>query len=112
MMSKFKDFGSSTSIEDMEPVSFKLYGEDFHCVKALPGRVLLDIVAKSSSEDAVDQATVINDFFSHVLVEESLVRFDALVVDKEKVVTTETLGEITGWLVEQYTSRPNSQPEV
>jgi hypothetical protein len=72
----------------------------------------LDIVAKSSSESAVDQATVINDFFSHVLVEESLVRFDALVVDKEKVVTTETLGEITGWLVEQYTSRPNSQPEV
>jgi hypothetical protein len=46
------------------------------------------------------------------LTAESLVRFDKLIVDKERVVTTETLGEITGWLVEQYGDRPEEQPEV
>jgi hypothetical protein len=55
---------------------------------------------------------MITDFFSSVLVEESLGRFNNLIVDKERVVTTETLAEITGWLVEQYGDRPNQQPEV
>jgi|TARA_B110000977_G_scaffold200698_1_gene292192 hypothetical protein len=111
-MSKFKDFGAGSGTLAKDPISFKLYDEDFNCVTAMPGRVLLDIVARSSSENTADQAAVINDFFSHVLLEESLERFNALVVDKERIVTAETLGEITGWLVEQYSDRPNQQPEV
>lgn len=111
-MAKFKDFGSASDNSDKEPISFKLNGEEFHCVTALPGKILLDIVAKSSSDDAGDQASVINDFFSQVLLDESLERFNVLITDKEKVVSTETLGEITGWLIEQYADRPNPQPEV
>lgn len=110
-MAKFKDFGSPV-IENAEPVSFKIFDEEFHCVPALPGKVLLDLVAKSSSENSADQAIVINEFFSSVLTAESLIRFNSLVVDKERVVTTETLGEITTWLIEQYADRPNQQPEV
>ena len=110
-MAKFRDFGAP-SLEDSEPISFKLHDEEFHCVRALPGKVLLDMVAKSSSEDSSDQATMINDFFAQVLLDESLEKFNALIVDKERVVTAETLGEITGWLVEQYGDRPNPQPEV
>lgn len=111
-MSKFRDFGDASDTSDREPISFKLNGEEFHCMPALPGKTLLDIVAKSSSDDAGDQAGVINDFFSHVLQDESLERFNALVTDKVKIVSTETLGEITGWLIEQYADRPNPQPEV
>ena len=110
-MSKFKDFGAPSS-EDREPVSFKLHGEEFHCVSALPGKVILDIVSKSSSDSTVDQANMITDFFSRALVEESLERFNSLIVDKERIVSAETLGEITGWLVEQYADRPNQQPEA
>lgn len=110
-MTKFRDFGSPI-IENAEPISFKLFDEDFICVPVMPGKVMLDMVAKSGSSDPVEQAEIITDFFSTVLVAESLVRFDALLVDKERVVTTETLGEITGWLVEQYAERPNQQPEV
>lgn len=110
-MAKFKDFGSP-KIENAEPVSFKIFDEEFHCVPALPGKVLLDLVAKSNSENSAEQAVVVNDFFASVLTAESLVRFNALVVDKERVVTTETLGEITTWLIEQYADRPNPQPEV
>lgn len=110
-MAKFRDFGSP-KIENADPISFKIFDEEFNCVPALPGKVLLDLVAKSASENSADQAIVVNDFFSSVLTAESLVRFNALVVDKERVVTTETLGEITGWLIEQYGDRPNQQPEV
>lgn len=111
-MAKFKDFGAGSGAAKTEPISFKLHGEEFHCVPAIPGKVMLNIVAKSNSDNAADQANVINDFFSQVLVDESLARFNALVVDKERIVTTETLGEITSWLVEQYSERPNQQPEV
>ena len=45
------------------------------------------------------------------LIEESLVRFEALLQDSEKIVTVETLGELTSWLVEQYSSRPTPGPE-
>ena len=110
-MAKFKDFGAPT-VESAEPISFKIHDEEYHCVPALPGKVILDMVAKSNSEDAADQANMITDFFSKVLVEESLEKFNALIVDKERIVTAETLGEITGWLVEQYGERPNPQPEV
>lgn len=110
-MAKFKDFGAP-KVEGAEPISFKLFDEEFYCIPTMPGKVLLDIVAKSASKDPVEQASVITEFFSSVLTAESLVRFDKLIVDKERVVTTETLGEITGWLVEQYGERPEEQPEV
>lgn len=111
-MAKFRDFGAGSDNTPKEPISFKLHGEEFNCIPVIPGKTMLEIVAKSSSENAGDQAAVINEFFSHVLVDESLERFNSLVVDKERVVTTETLGEITGWLIEQYTARPEAQPEV
>jgi len=34
-----------------------------------------------------------------------------LLHDKDKIVDVETLGEITGWLIEQYTNRPTQRPE-
>ena len=111
-MGKFKDFGNVGIDEKLEPISFKLNDEEFSCVKALPGKVLLEMVARSSSENPADQANMVTEFFSHALTDESLERFNALIEDKERVVSAETLGEITGWLVEQYGERPNPQPEV
>jgi hypothetical protein len=111
-MAKFKDFGNVSLDENLEPISFKLNDEEFECVKALPGKVLLEMVAKSSSEEASDQASMVSDFFAQALTDESLERFNALISSKDKVVTAETLGDITGWLVEQYADRPNQQPEV
>lgn len=108
MMARFKDFGGNTNA-DVEPVVFKLHGEEFQCVKQLQGRVLLDIVAESSSEDPVKTAATMNKFFETVLLDESLVRFNALLTDKEKIVPVETLAEIVAWLVEEYSDRPKAQ---
>ena len=110
IMSKFKDFGSP-QVEVADPISFKLYDEEFFCAPAVQGRVLLSIVRDTGSEDPAVIAGVTDKFFGYVLTDESLERFNALTTDKNTVVSVDTLGEIVGWLVEQYSDRPNQQPE-
>jgi hypothetical protein len=72
---------------------------------------MLDLVARSQSDDAAVQSETIIKFFEAVLEDESLSRFNSLIEDKNRVVSVETLGEIVAWLMEQYTNRPESQPE-
>lgn len=112
MTNRFKDFGSGAGEVDKSPLSFKLYDEEFHCRPALQGKVLLDMVSGTSGDETgMEAAKVVNDFFGFVLQEESLERFNVLLEDPDKIVTVETLAEITGWLVEEYTGRPTQQPE-
>lgn len=110
-MSKFKDFGAPAAAENAEPIIFKLHNEDFVCVPELQGRVLLDFVSKANDTDPVTQAKVISDFFKYVLNFESLERFDVLTTSKDKIVSVDVLAEILAWVVEQYTDRPEEQPE-
>lgn len=109
-MTRFKDFGAGTA-EDAAPISFKLYDEEFHCVKSVQGKLLLEIVADANSNDTSKSSLIISKFFESVLLDESNKRFQKLLDDKEKIVSVETLAEITGWLIEEYTSRPEEQPE-
>jgi len=111
-MAKFKDFGGGTSSAEKEPVKFMLHGEEFNCRPELQGKVLLDLVARSSGDDPAEAAKIISEFFKNVLLEESFARFDALLVDPEKIVSVDTLGDISAWLVEVYSSRPTQGPEV
>lgn len=111
-MAKFKDFGAGTGTEEKEPVKFMLHGEEFNCRPALQGKVLLDLVARSGGDDPADAAKIITEFFKNVLVQESFERFDKLLTDQDKIVSVDTLGEISAWLVEVYTARPTQGPEV
>ena len=110
-MTKFKDFGSEDNGQK-EEISFKIHGEEFFCRPELQGKVLLDLVSKSNSEDAAAAANSITFFFKHALMEESYERFNALLLHPDKIVQMEKLGEISAWLVEGYTSRPTQGPEV
>jgi hypothetical protein len=112
IMAKFKDFGVGVAPETAEVISFKLHEEEFFCVPQIQGRVMLSLVKNSSSEDPTVAAGTIETFFDQVLTDESLERFNALTTDKNKIVTTETLGQIVGWLLEEYSGRPEAQPEV
>ncbi len=111
-MARFKDFGVGKDQAEREPVSFKLHEEEFHCVANIQGKVLLDIIAKSTSEDPSESARVMSEFFENILTDESFKRFDKLVHAKDKFVHVETLSEIVGWLISQYSDRPEEQPEV
>jgi hypothetical protein len=110
MTTRFKDFGSGGD-QNTDPISFKIHGEEFECVKNLQGNALLTLVAKAGSGNATDAADTIKDIFSRALLPESYERFEKLIDDKDKIVTVETLGEITAWLVEQYSGRPMQGPE-
>ena len=110
MSSRFKDFGSGGEIAT-EPLVFKVHDEEFTAIPTIQGKVLMDLVSKSQSEDSIEAMGVVSTFFDKVLVDESLERFNALLEDKDRIVTMETLGEIVSWLIEEYSGRPNQQPE-
>lgn len=110
-MAKFKDFGTPNT-DNLEPISFKLYGEEFHCRPQIPGKVMIDIAAKTADEEnAAANASMINDFFSAVLMGDSADRFNALAEDPDRVVTIDQIMEIVSWLMEQYADRPTTRPE-
>lgn len=110
-MAKFKDFGTPNT-DDLEPISFRLFGEDFNCRPQIPGKVMLDMAAKTADEEnAAANAAVITDFFNVILMGDSLERFNALAEDPDRVVTIEQLMEIVSWLMEQYADRPTPRPE-
>lgn len=108
---RFKDFGTP-EVAEKDPIVFKLFNQEFSCAPAIQGKIMLDLVADSASDDNAKSAATIIKFITSVLLEESLVRFTALAESKDKIVSVETLGDISAWLVEQYTSRPNQQPEA
>lgn len=108
-MTKFRDFGSGVPDGVQEDISFKLYDETFQCLPRIQGKVILDIVKSSGSSNPGESASIITDFFKLVLTEESYTRFDSLISSKDKFVEIEKLGEITGWLIEEYTARPKEE---
>lgn len=111
MSSRYKDFGSGADVEEKEPIVFKLHDEEFTAIPVIQGKVLMDLVSRSQSEDPVEAMNVVTTFFEKVLTDESIERFNALLEDKDRIVAMETLGEIISWLVEEYSGRPNQQPE-
>jgi len=112
MTNRFKDFGSGMGSEAREPLSFKLHEEEFNCVAQVQGKTMLSLITDASSSDPAKSAALINTFFKKVLVEESFERFNTLCEHPDKIVTVETLADITAWLVEEYSGRPEEQPTV
>jgi len=110
MTTRFKDFGSGGN-SNKEPISFKLHEQEFLCYPALQGKVLLDMASMSGSQDPAATAKVMYEFFKKAMHEESYAKFLALLEDPNTIVTVETLGEIAGWLTEQYSGRPQLGPE-
>ena len=110
MTNRFKDFGSGNKVNE-EPLKFQLHGEEFECRPSLQGKILLDLVANSDENDGAAIARTMDKFFKMTLLEESYGRFNTLLEDPDRIVSVETLGEITAWLVEEYSGRPTPGPE-
>lgn len=106
---RHKDFGAGSG-EEVEPLSFTLHNEEFIAVPEVQGKLLIELVRQADSEDPSKTAELILTFFEEVLEEESYERFDALLSSK-KIVRVETLAEIMGWLMEEYTNRPEAPTE-
>lgn len=111
-MTRNKDFGSGPNLDNIEPLSFTLHGETFDCVKQIQGKVLLSLVKDANANDVARSADTVEKFFDNVLLPESAERFNALLVDPNRLVPVETLAEIVNWLMEEYAGRPEEQPEL
>lgn len=93
---------------DQKPITFDILDEEFEARPALPGAVILDFIASSGGGDegGGEVAKKLLGFFERALTPESHERFAVLINDPDKAVDLETLSEIVGWLIEEYTSRP------
>lgn len=110
-MARFKDFGTPFNMEDAEPISFKLYGETFECFPEMQGKTLLEFIQLTQSDDTTDAALAMELFFQKVLKPESAARFESLAKDPERIVSVQTLAEIVGWIMEEYSNRPTQGSE-
>jgi hypothetical protein len=110
-MARFKDFGAGSAGKKTDPLVFKLYDQEFSCVPEVQGKMLLELISDSTSDDTSVQSAVTLKFLRTTLLDESLERFEALIGGKENIVTIDTLTDITAWLIEEYTTRPLEQPE-
>lgn len=93
-----------------DPLTFSLAGQDFTARPKLPGWLLLKFVARTTSDKRGADAGALFDFFRDVLQPESLERFETLVTGDEYDVEMETLGDISSWLIQEYTERPTQPP--
>lgn len=100
-----RTFGTQTP-EEVEPLEFVLHGETFNCRPLLQGAVILDFLSAGNDETGSGTAAQILGIFPSALYPEDYVRFTALIRDPDRIVDLETLSEIVGYLIEEYTSRP------
>jgi hypothetical protein len=109
-MTRHKDFGGGTDITDYEPLSFSLVGENFEVAPAVQGHVLLNFVANASGDDGGAAAQALDQFFMKIMNSEEFARFKEHLDNPRVIIDMEKLGEIAGWLVEEYTTRPTRPP--
>lgn len=106
---RHKDFGAPVQMEELEPVTFNLYNETFHCYKQIHGVTLLRFVKEANSEDGAAAVSAMLGVFERVMPKDEFKRFETLCEDPDTVVPVETLGEIIGWLMEVYSERPTKR---
>lgn len=118
MSERHRVFGNAQKQEKKsDPVTFDLLGETFTCKKKMPGAAILTFVHEADSGEGSRATDALVNFIKRCLKNsDERDRFEELYnreppdsddgeVDIE-VVEIEDLGEIAGWLVEQYSGRP------
>jgi hypothetical protein len=101
-MPRHKSFGSDNPYANAEPVTFDLYDQTFTCKVAVQGAALLRFGQEASDNSS---AAVMN-FFRVVMDDDNFEQFEELIESEDKIVDAALLGEIAGYLVSEYSSRP------
>lgn len=103
--SRFKDFGNTQTLEDYDPLWFKLNGEEFTCRPAMSGAALLTFISEADSESGAAAKSIV-EFLENAIEDGDRDRFTALINDTDRIVEADQLASIARWLIEQYTARP------
>lgn len=98
--------------EPIEAPSFQLESPDgqnslvVRCTPFLPGSRFLDFLKLVDGENPGRLAGALDEIFNAAVVPEQYDEFRAFIADPHNGVTLELLGEISGYLAEQYSGRP------
>jgi hypothetical protein len=111
-MARTKKFAGGTKLSDFEPLDFELNGVKFDCKPAIQGSVLLEFVRDADGDSGGDSAKALYSFLSSAMAEEEYNRLQTVLHDPDIIIDIELIGEIVAWLVEEYSARPTTQPEV
>lgn len=111
MPARHKDFSGGLTLDDFEPLSFSLNKQTFHCKPAIQGSVLLEFVARADSDNGGQAAGALYKFFEDCMDAAEYERFIAVLNDPNVIIGMDLIGEIAGYLVEEYVARPTQQPE-
>lgn len=106
-----RQFGTrpATKIEDSQ-VGFVLGETKYRCKGDIQGAVILDFIA-AAEDGASGAAAKIIPFFESVLPAAEFTKFSAQLKSEDEIIEIETLSEIVGYLIEEYTERPTQESE-
>lgn len=100
-MSAKKVFSTRKAVSK-EPVAFAVNDKDFHCVRAIPGMVLLDFISTVDLDNPASAGGAVTNFFKTAIQPEEWEDFLAYTRDPINEVGIDDLSQIAGWLAEQY----------
>ena len=101
---------SARSRMNQDPIELEIDDNVFQCQRNIPGIVLLDFMGNIDEDEPSTMAKALNELIFSCLEEHERERFKTYISDPENGVDIEALSEIAGWLAEQYTGRPTTQP--
>ena len=81
----------------------------FRCLPDMPGGALADLVIASSQALGVRVESAVG-LIRDALVPEDEARWDDLIRSKDRIVTADTIADISEWLVEEYLGAPFVSP--
>lgn len=86
-------------------IGFDLGETHYDCRPEIQGAVILEFIAAADNGNSGAAAQILP-FFDEVLPEDELEKFKAQLKSKDEIIEMETLSEIVGYLIEEYTDRP------
>lgn len=111
-MARHKKFHGGTKISEFEPLTFELNGSEFTCNPAIPGAALLNFVKDADGDSGGDSAKALFNFLKAAMPVDEYKRLDEVLNAPDVIIDIELIGEIVSWLVEEFSSRPTTRPEV
>lgn len=109
-MPDIKDF-----TKQRKELPFKIDGDIFHAVPAIPGETLLQFAKQFTASIADDadideQLRAFKDILELVLLPESLERMTARLQDKANPIELDQIADVVMWLFGEYGLRPTEMP--
>lgn len=104
-----RSFGGGRKVSDFDPLDFDLGDKNFMCKPAVQGAVLLEFVAAADSDSGGKSADALYGFFKKVMEDKEYERFMEELNNPEIIYDIAEIGEIAGWLVEEYAERPTER---